>query len=72
MLNCFNATRLLSESLERHLAIKERMALNMHTMMCSGCRNFGKQMQMLRLIAKTYAHKPDEGESAPSVPPQDV
>lgn len=71
MLNCIDATRLLSEERERPLTMKERMALGMHTMMCSGCRNFGKQMHILSLAAKVYAKRPNDGENAPSVPPQD-
>ncbi|GCB05245.1 hypothetical protein PSUB009319_28760 [Ralstonia sp. SET104] len=68
MLNCFDATRLLSESMERRLTIKERATLNIHTMMCSGCRNAGKQMHTMRLIARTYARKPDPDEEAPGTP----
>lgn len=72
MLNCFDATKLLSEALERRLTFKERMSLNMHTMMCSGCRNFGKQMHSLRLITRTYAHKPDEEPPKLSLPPKNT
>ncbi len=55
MLNCRNATRLLSESQERALSLKEGMSLKMHVTMCSGCRNFGRQLHLLRQIARTYA-----------------
>jgi len=57
MMNCFDATRLLSEALERPLTLKELMSLNMHTLRCAACRNFGKQMHFLRLAAKTYAKR---------------
>lgn len=60
MLNCIKATRLLSESQDRTLAVTERMSLKMHVMMCSGCRNFGKQMQTLRQVARAYAKGEDE------------
>ncbi len=55
MLKCREATRLLSESQERALTLKEKMALRTHTMMCAGCRNFGKQMGVLRLAAREFA-----------------
>ena len=55
MLNCEQVTRLLSEAQERKLTLAERMPLKMHIMMCSGCRNFGAQMGMLRHIARAYA-----------------
>ncbi|PIQ11022.1 MAG: hypothetical protein CO125_11700 [Hydrogenophilales bacterium CG_4_9_14_3_um_filter_59_35] len=60
MLNCQEATRLLSESQERTLAWQERLSLKMHLMMCSGCRNFGKQMHTLRQVAHAYAKGEDE------------
>lgn len=55
MMNCQEATRLLSEQQERSLSVKEKMALKMHITMCSACRNFGKQMDMIRGFARTYA-----------------
>lgn len=55
MLNCVQVTRLYSESQERTLSVGERMSLQVHVMMCSACRNFGKQMSVLRNAARTYA-----------------
>lgn len=60
MLNCQEVTRLYSESQERTLNLQERMSLKMHVMMCSGCRNFGKQMHTLRQVARAYANGADE------------
>lgn len=53
--NCRGITRLLSESQERELSLKERVGLRLHLAICSGCRNFGKQMGSLRNIARSYA-----------------
>lgn len=55
MLKCREATRLLSERLERDLSLGERLNIRVHTLMCSGCRNFGHQMETLRVISHTYA-----------------
>ena len=52
MMNCQQVTRLLSDAQERQLFLKERTALKVHTMMCSGCRNFGKQMGTLRELTQ--------------------
>lgn len=60
MLNCRDATRLMSEAQERELGMKERMSLKMHVMMCSGCRNFGQQMHTLRQAMRSYANGDDE------------
>jgi len=55
MLNCRNATRLMSESQERPLSMIERMSLKLHLMMCSGCSNFKEQMGAIRLMTRTFA-----------------
>lgn len=60
MLNCRQVTMLYSESQERKLGFNERMSVQMHVMMCSGCRNFGKQMPALRLFAQAYAKGENE------------
>jgi heterodisulfide reductase subunit B len=62
MLNCHNATRLISESQERPLSAAERMSLKVHLMMCSGCRNFNEQMGVIRLTARSYAKRKNEQE----------
>lgn len=54
MLNCHDATRLMSESQERPLTFRERISLRLHVTMCSGCHNFKEQMGLLKLMARTY------------------
>lgn len=48
MLTCKNATKLMSKSQEEPLALKERVTLRFHLLMCSGCRNYNKQMSFIR------------------------
>ncbi len=48
MLNCKQATELMSRGMDRNLSLNRRISLRIHLMMCSGCRNFNKQMQFLR------------------------
>lgn len=55
MLNCRDATRLMSESQDRPLTTGEKLALRLHTLMCKGCHNFGQQLPVIRLIARNYA-----------------
>lgn len=57
MLNCHDATRLMSESQERKLSIGERMSLKLHLMMCCGCQNCKDQLDTLRVMMRTYAKK---------------
>jgi len=55
MLSCHQATRLASEAQERPLTFKEKASLKIHTMMCSGCRNFEKSMNTLRKAMQGFA-----------------
>jgi predicted anti-sigma-YlaC factor YlaD len=48
MMNCKQATELMSQELDRQLSWYERMALRFHVMMCDGCTNFRRQMAFVR------------------------
>lgn len=48
MLNCKQAVALMSQGMDRKLGLRQKMSLRFHLMMCSGCRNFSKQMEFLR------------------------
>jgi len=61
MMNCQQATRLISESQERELSLTEKLSLKMHVMMCSGCKNFSLQVPFLSKAMKAYAKGFDEG-----------
>ena len=54
MLNCRETTQLLSESQERRLSLREKTALRLHLMICSGCRRCQQQMDILRMASKAY------------------
>jgi len=60
MLNCHDATRLMSEAQERELSLMERMSLKFHVSMCSGCKNFKEQMSTLRSMSRNYTKRSDE------------
>lgn len=59
MLNCKQASELMSQELDRSLDFRERLGLRFHVTMCAGCRNFRKQMAFLHEVC---AHYPDAGE----------
>ena len=48
ILTCREATRLVSEGLDRRLGLAERLALRLHLLICDGCSNFSKQLAFLR------------------------
>jgi transposase-like protein len=60
MLNCEQATRLQSDAMERPLSMREKMALKMHTTICSACRQFGRQVGTLRDLTRQYRDRPDQ------------
>lgn len=66
MMNCQQATKLLSDAQERKLTLNEKTSVKIHVMMCSGCRNFGSQMGDLRDLARRYA-KTDMADLSKSV-----
>jgi hypothetical protein len=48
MLTCKEATRLVSQGLDRRLPFGRRVALRVHLAICDGCTHFSKQMDFLR------------------------
>lgn len=59
MINCRQATQLMSDAQERPLTRRERLQIRVHVLICSGCRNFGRQMQILRAAARRFAKGKD-------------
>lgn len=54
---------LVSESLDRDLSLRERMAMRVHLMMCSLCRTYRHQIGQLHLILKGAAKSAPPSES---------
>ena len=50
MLNCYDATRLMSEKLDRPLGRLEKLNLRLHLFICKSCGHFDDHMQHLRLL----------------------
>lgn len=50
----------MSQRSERPLSFKERLQLSLHVAMCSGCRLFGRQVDVLGRLAREYAPGRDE------------
>jgi len=59
MLSCKQATRLVSQGLDRELGFTERVRLRVHLAICDGCTNFSKQVALLRrAMAKLAEQSP--------------
>lgn len=60
MLSCREASRLISERLDRDLGVAERAALRVHLAICVACTRMTRQFEFLRKAAGQYPG-PDDG-----------
>jgi len=70
MPSCREASRLISESHERRLDLRERVFLRLHLAMCFMCRRFSRQIEFIGKAAQRFslyeAHEPAHGPRLPS------
>jgi hypothetical protein len=52
MLSCKEATHLMSQDLDRHLARMERLGLWLHLLVCKGCRATERHFAFLHAAAR--------------------
>ena len=57
-LTCKEASRLVSEGLDRRLGGWDRVRVRLHLAICEGCTNFRKQMLFLRKALARLADQP--------------
>ena len=57
MMNCKQATALMSQGQDRTLSRRERLALRLHTLMCRGCNNYNKQLAFIRKTMKQLRNR---------------
>lgn len=57
MVSCREATRLMSDALDRPVTLRERMGLRLHLAFCRGCRNFEKHMAFLRRACRSLVER---------------
>ncbi|HWT55305.1 MAG TPA: zf-HC2 domain-containing protein [Rhodocyclaceae bacterium] len=50
--SCRRASELMSLQMEQPLALRQRMSLRTHLLICSGCRRAQRQMRFLRIVAR--------------------
>ena len=56
-MTCKDASRLVSQGLDRRLDALERVRLRLHLAICDGCTNFKKQMDFLRRALRELGSK---------------
>ncbi len=67
MLDCKQASQLISQSLDRPLTLRERFALKLHLFICEFCKRFSQQVQSLRVAIKMITHS-IEGNNSIEMP----
>lgn len=63
MLSCKQASKLLSQSLDRKLSWKERLALRFHLLICDVCTRFAKQLKVMQKAMQDWVSASEEDES---------
>jgi len=54
LLNCKEASRLISQGLDRQLPLSSRILLRFHLLWCDACTNFEAQVAYLRRAMRRY------------------
>jgi anti-sigma factor ChrR (cupin superfamily) len=57
MRSCRDITTLVSQGLDKKLSLGERLAIGLHVMMCTRCRNFQSQTRFIRKVAHRYTEQ---------------
>ena len=58
MMNCKQATQLMSQAQDRSLNRSEHLSLKLHLIMCKGCSNYNKHLDFIRkAVRQLGTHK---------------
>lgn len=63
MLNCKQTSLLVSQSLDRKLNWRERMAVRLHLWICVYCRRFMQQLLAMRVALKRLSQEIEDDEN---------
>ncbi len=67
--SCREAVRLQSDALDRPLALRQRIGLRIHLVLCRWCRRYGAQIKFLRAAARHGVEQDTPGTPA-ALPPE--
>ena len=63
MLNCQQASQMISQSLDRQLTWRERFNLRLHLTICKYCARFKQQLVTLRIALKRMGDQIEQDET---------
>lgn len=64
MLSCREASRLLSDRLDRPLRPRERFTLRLHLAMCRACSRAAEQLPFISRAISSFGRRRDSGSHA--------
>ncbi|MCF7863738.1 MAG: zf-HC2 domain-containing protein [Kiritimatiellales bacterium] len=64
MLSCKDVSKLVSDSLDVRLSVRQRVGVRVHLAMCGMCRAYRRQMVLLRRLLPGYARWLEEDGSS--------
>lgn len=70
MLNCRDASRLISQRQDRPLGFRARLALRLHLWMCVSCRRFARQIDLIRLALRGLGRRIESDGPGPDLSPE--
>lgn len=62
MLNCKQTSLLVSQSLDRPLTWRERLAVRIHLLICVYCRRFTQQLRLIRSHMQAWQQQAAESQ----------
>lgn len=65
MIDCREASRLMSQGLDRDLGLSRRAKLRLHLFLCTSCSRVREQLAFLRRGAAQYPGPEEEGPGKP-------
>ena len=63
MLNCKQASQLISQGLDKKLSMRERFALQLHLLICKYCKRFSQQLKKLHVTISSIGKHIETDES---------
>lgn len=64
MFNCCEVSRMVSESLDRRLPLRQRMGLRVHLLMCRFCARFKNQLLIMRDAIRLHESRGEDPVSS--------
>ena len=57
MMNCREATELMSRARDEKLTLGQRIGLRLHTLICAGCRRTREQFELIGQLVRSKPQK---------------